>query len=173
MLTRRFAWCALIYIFFYFLQMSVVDQIKFPFGSLSLFLLFVLSWSALSSPEIGALLGFAGGLLLDLSLNSTGPFGLWTLILSLIGFGIAFLRYGDEGAIANPFVFIIYVSVAVMLTLIAYLLLGMLFGVDIGSTAQIVRNILGSGFWSLIFMPIFLPFTSRLHRLAFDTRERI
>jgi len=153
--------------------MSVVDQIKFPFGSLSLFLLFVLSWSALSSPEIGALLGFAGGLLLDLSLNSTGPFGLWTLILSLIGFGIAFLRYGDEGAIANPFVFIIYVSVAVMLTLIAYLLLGMLFGVDIGSSAQIVRNILGSGFWSLIFMPIFLPLTSRLHRLAFDTRERI
>lgn len=153
--------------------MSVVDQIKFPFGSLSLFLLFVLSWSALSSPEIGALLGFAGGLLLDLSLNSTGPFGLWTLILSLIGFGIAFLRYGDEGAIANPFVFIIYVSVAVMLALIAYLFLGMLIGVDVGSTAQVARNILGSGFWSLIFMPIFLPLTSRLHRLAFDTRERI
>jgi rod shape-determining protein MreD len=153
--------------------MSVVDQIKFPFGSLSLFLLFVLSWAALSSPEIGALLGFAGGLLLDLSLNSTGPFGLWTLILSLIGFGIAFLRYGDEGAIANPFLFIIYVSVAVMLTLIAYLFLGMLFGVDVGSTAQVARNILGSGLWSLIIMPIFLPFTSRLHRLAFDTRERI
>ena len=153
--------------------MSVVDQIKFPFGSLSLFLLFVLSWAALSSPEIGALLGFAGGLLLDLSLNSTGPFGLWTLILSLIGFGIAFLRYGDEGAIANPFIFIIYVSVAVMLTLIAYLFLGMLFGVDVGSTAQVARNILGSGLWSLIIMPIFLPLTSRLHRLAFDTRERI
>ena len=153
--------------------MSVVDQIKFPFGSLSLFLLFVLSWSALSSPEIGGLLGFAGGLLLDLSINSTGPFGLWTLILSLIGFGIAFLRYGDEGAIANPFVFIIYVSVAVMLALIAYLFLGMLFGVDVGSTAQVARNILGSGLWSLIIMPIFLPLTSRLHRLAFDTRERI
>jgi hypothetical protein len=49
----------------------------------------------------------------------------------------------------------------------------MLFGVDIGSTAQIVRNILGSGFWALIAMPIFLPIASRLHRLAFDTQERM
>jgi hypothetical protein len=68
---------------------------------------------------------------------------------------------------------VIYVSIAVMLTLIAYLLLGMLFGVDIGSTAQIARNILGSGFWALIAMPIFLPIASRLHRLAFDTQERM
>jgi rod shape-determining protein MreD len=153
--------------------MTIVDQIQFPFGSPSLFLLFILSWAALSSPEIGAILGFSGGLLLDLSANSAGPFGLWTLILSLIGFGIAFIRYGDEGAIANPFIFIIYVSVAVALTLTAYLLLGMLFGVNVGSTAQILRNIIGSGSWSMIFMPILLPLNSRLHQFVFDTRERL
>ena len=153
--------------------MTIVDQIQFPFGSPSLFLLFILSWAALSSPEIGAILGFCGGLLLDLSANSSGPFGLWTLILSVLGFGIAFIRYGDEGAIANPFIFVIYVSIAVAITLTTYLILGMLFGVDLGSTAQIFRNIFGSGFWSMIFMPILLPVNSRLHQFVFDTRVRL
>ena len=169
--TRRFLLSSITYLVVYGVQIAVVDQIHFPFGGFSLFLIFVLSWAALSSPEVGAVAGFGAGIFLDIDPSSTGPFGQWMLVLSGVGFGIAFLRYGDGGLRDSPLSLIVLVAAGVMVSVTAYVLLSFLFGHDLGNAAQLGRTILGNGLWSLAITPFILPIASRLHRAVFETRE--
>ncbi|MEI9907561.1 MAG: rod shape-determining protein MreD [Actinomycetota bacterium] len=87
--SRRFLLTGCIYLIVFFFQLMLIDQFHLPYGGFSLFLIFALCWSALSSPEVGAISGFAAGVFLDLSPSSTSPVGLWMLVMSAVGFGIA------------------------------------------------------------------------------------
>ncbi|MBC7464274.1 MAG: rod shape-determining protein MreD [Actinobacteria bacterium] len=171
MLTRRFVFSGLIYLLFFAIQIMFVDQIHFSLGGFSIFLIFVLCWAALSAPEIGAVAGFAGGVLLDLDPSSAGPFGQWMLVLAIAGYGIAFLRFGDDSLRNSPLSLMILVAFGVIFSLGAYLLLSLLLGDDLGSAAQLARTILGNGLWTLAVAPFILPIVSRFHRIVFETRE--
>ena len=150
-----------------------VDQLHLPYGGFSLFLIFALSWSALSSPEVGAMCGFGAGLLLDLSPSSTAPVGQWMLVMSAVGFGIAFLRYGDDSLRNSPLSLIILVSAGVVVSTAAYVVLSLLLGKEMGNSNQLLANIFGSGAWSLAVTPLILPVASRLHRRVFESREML
>ena len=65
MLTRRLLLTSTIFFTLFILQESLFSQIRLPLGGFSLFLIFTICWSALSTPEVGALTGFGAGLLLD------------------------------------------------------------------------------------------------------------
>ena len=75
MFARRFFISFPIFALIYLIQESVVSQFRIFGGGFSLFLVFTLLWSALGTPELGALTGFGAGLLMDLSQTTSGPIG--------------------------------------------------------------------------------------------------
>ncbi|MCX6427779.1 MAG: rod shape-determining protein MreD [Actinomycetes bacterium] len=173
MYARRISLSGIVFASAFLLQEAVFDQIKLPLGGFSFFLIFALCWAAFSTPEVGAISGFMAGFLMDLSPTSDGPIGQWTLILIVVGFGIAFLRYGDDSLRGNPLSLIVLVASAVVVSLLAYLVLGALLGLNLGTTFQVLKNIIGNGLWTLAIAPLVLPIVSRLHRAILDTRETL
>lgn len=173
MLTRRLFLSSSIFLFLFILQESLFNLVRLPIGGFSLFLIFTMCWAALSTPEVGALTGFGAGLLLDLAPANEGPIGQWTLILIVVGYGIAFLRYGDDSLRGSPFSLVVLVASGVVVTLGAYLASGVLLGLNLGAGFQLTKNILGNGIWTLVVAPFLLPIVSRLHRTIFETRETL
>ena len=173
MLTRRLFLSSSTFLFLFILQESLFNLVRLPIGGFSLFLIFTMCWAALSTPEVGALTGFGAGLLLDLAPANEGPIGQWTLILIGVGYGIAFLRYGDDSLRGSPFSLVVLVASGVVVTLGAYLASGVLLGLNLGTGFQLTKNVLGNGIWTLVVAPFLLPIVSRLHRTIFETRETL
>lgn len=171
MYTRRGLYSTTIFIIVYLGQLTIIDQVHLPFGGFSIFLIFTLCWSALSTPEVGAIVGFFAGLFLDFAPSSNGPVGQWALILAAIGFGIAFLRYGDDSLRSDPLSLVVFVAAAVVLAMTFYIVLNALLGTDVGRVSQLLRTVIGNGLWTLAIAPFVLPVASRLHRAIFETRE--
>lgn len=171
MYTRRGLYSTAIFMIVYLGQLMIIDQVHLPFGGFSVFLIFTLCWSALSTPEVGAIVGFFAGLFMDFAPSSNGPIGQWALILAVIGFGIAFLRYGDDSLRSNPLSLVIFVAAAVVVAVILYIVFNALLGTDVGRVSQLLRTVIGNGLWTLAIAPFVLPVASRLHRAIFETRE--
>lgn len=171
MYTRRGFYSTVIFIIVYLGQLMIIDQVHLPFGGFSVFLIFTLCWSALSTPEVGAIVGFFAGLFLDFAPSSNGPIGQWALILAATGFAIAFLRYGDDTLRSNPLSLVVFVAAAVVVALTLYIVFNALLGTDVGRVSQLLRTVVGNGLWTLAIAPFVLPVASRLHRAIFEMRE--
>ncbi|CAB5049271.1 MAG: hypothetical protein F2927_02675 [Actinobacteria bacterium] len=63
------------------------------------------------------------------------------------------------------------VSLGVVVSLVLYVFAGALLGMDLGSSFQLMKTIIGNGVWTLAVTPFLLPIVSRLHGLIFETRE--
>jgi len=173
MLLRRFGITSAIFTFFFIGQEAVVNQLSFPAGGFSIFLILTLIWAAFSTPEVAAAVGFGAGILLDLSPSTGGPLGHWTLILVLMCYAISFFSYGDENMRGNPLSLIFMVTMAQAIVLVSYLATGFLLGITATSFAQILTTVIGSAVWTLVVTPLLLPAVAWLHDLAFDSRMRI
>ena len=173
MISRRFLLSFPIFFTVYLLQEGFVTQMRLPAGGFSLILIFTLAWASMSTPEIGALTGFGAGLLMDLSETSPGPLGHWTLVMILVSFVISFLSYGDDHVRANPLNIVFLVVAGVVGGQVAFALLGLLLGQQLGSISNFFFIAFGTAFWSAIVTPLLLPVISRLHALVFGTASRI
>lgn len=173
MFTRQIAISAPIFLLIYIIQESVVSQFRLPGGGFSLLMIFALTWAVLSEFEIAAVIGFAAGLLMDLSQSASGPFGQWTLIMLLAGYAISYVGYGDDNVHANAIGIVFFVVVANLLVEIAYVSSGALLGVSSGSFSQIVISLIGMSIWALLISPIVLPIFTRLHAMIFDSRSAL
>jgi len=172
MFARRFFISCPIFAVVYLIQESVVSQFRIFGGGFSLFLIFTLLWSALGTPELGALTGFGAGLLMDLSQTTSGPMGQWTLIMILAGFTISYLGYGDDNFRGNPISLVVIVAIAVPITRLAYLVIGLMFGSELGSTLQVLISLLTSGLWTIAVVPLLMPFVTRIHSTLFEEKSR-
>jgi rod shape-determining protein MreD len=172
MFARRFFISFPIFAVVYLIQESVVSQFRIFGGGFSLFLIFTLLWSALGTPELGALTGFGAGLLMDLSQTTSGPMGQWTLIMILAGFAISYLGYGDDNFRGNPISLVLIVAIAVPITRFAYLVIGLMFGSELGSTLQVLISLLASGLWTIAVVPLMMPFVTRIHSTLFEEKSR-
>jgi rod shape-determining protein MreD len=157
----------------YVLQEAIISQFRLPGGGFSLLLIFALTWAVMSEPEVAAVIGFAAGFLMDLSQSAAGPFGQWTLIMLLAGYGISYIGYGDDNVHANAIGIVFFVVVANLLIEIAYVVTSALLGVSSGSFVQIVITLVGMSVWALLVSPIMLPVFTRLHATVFDSRSVI
>jgi uncharacterized membrane protein len=173
MLLRRFGITGTIFSFFFMVQEALVNQLSFPAGGFSILLILTLLWAALSTPEVAAVVGFGGGILLDLSPSTSGPLGHWTLILVFMSYAIAFFSYGDENMRGNPLSLILMITLAQVIVLFSYVVTGFLLGNVATSFSQTLITLLGSGIWTLVITPLMLPVVVWLHDLAFDSRMRI
>jgi len=172
MFARRFLISFPIFAIVYLIQESIVSQFRIFGGGVSLFLIFALLWSALGTPELGALTGFGAGLLMDLSQTTSGPMGQWTLIMILAGFSISYLGYGDDNFRGNPISLVVIVAIAVPLTRFAYLIIGLMFGSELGSTLQIFISLFSSTLWTVAVVPLLMPFVTRIHSALFEAESR-
>ena len=173
MSLRRFFFSAPIFIFIFLIQEAFVTQMRLPAGSFNLLLVVALIWSALSTPEIGALTGFGAGIMMDLSQTSSGPLGHWTLVMIIACYVVAFLGYGDDNVRGNPINIILLTGVGVASAQSTFLLLGLLLGQAIGSVQQALLVIAGTAFWTLIISPLILKTVSFTHSAVFGTQSRI
>ena len=153
-------------------QEAIVSQFKIFGGGFSLFLVFSLLWAALSSPELGALTGFGAGLMMDLSQTTSSPMGQWTLIMILAGFSISYLGYGDDNFRGNPISLVIIVALAVPITRLVYLIIGLLLGGEIGSVLQVLISLLTSSLWTVAIVPLLMPIVTRIHAALFEEASR-
>jgi hypothetical protein len=172
MFARRFLISFPIFAVIYLIQESVITQFDIFGGGFSLFLIFTLLWSALGEPELGALTGFGAGLLMDLSQTTSAPMGQWTLIMILAGFSISYLGYGDDNFRGNPVSLVVIVAIAVPITRLVYLILGLMFGGELGSTLHIFTSLLASGLWTVAIVPLLMPFVTRMHSALFEEKCR-
>jgi rod shape-determining protein MreD len=172
MLARKLLATFPIFLFIFVLQESVISQFKIFGGGISLFLIFTLLWAALGSPELGAVTGFGAGLLMDLSQTTSSPMGQWTLIMILAGFAISYLGYGDDNFRGNPISLVIIVAVAVPLTRLVYLVIGLMLGGEMGSVLQTFLSLLSSALWSVAIVPLLMPVVTRVHGALFEEQSR-
>jgi rod shape-determining protein MreD len=173
MLLRQFGITGSIFSLFFVIQEALVNQLSFPAGGFSIFLILILVWAALSTPEVAAAVGFGAGLLLDLSPSTNGPLGHWTLILVLMSYAISFFSYGDENMRGNPLTLVFMVTVAQAIVLVSYLVTGFLLGITATSFSQTLTTVIGNAIWTMVVTPLLLPVIAWLHDLAFDSRMRL
>jgi len=167
MWRREVALSTLTFGLLFIAQEAIVNQIHLPLGGFSLILLAALIWSSISEPEIAAVTGFIAGLFMDLSPSMDGPFGHWTLVMVLSCFVISYLGYGDDALNSNPAGLILMTATAVVTTLLLYILIGLLFGLSVGSFLNVVRALFGFGLWSALVAPIVVPFIARAHAIVY------
>jgi rod shape-determining protein MreD len=172
MLARKLFATFPIFIFMFALQEAVISQFKIFGGGISLFLIFTLLWAALGTPELGAVTGFGAGLLMDLSQTTSSPMGQWTLIMILAGFSISYLGYGDDNFRGNPISLVVIVAIAVPLTRLVYLVIGLMLGGEIGSVLQVFMSLFSSAFWSVAIVPLLMPVVTRVHGSIFEEQSR-
>jgi rod shape-determining protein MreD len=171
--TRKIALSALLFLVVYIVQETLVTQLHITGGGFSLFLIFALLWAALSTPDVGAVTGFAAGFLIDLSQSSSGAVGQWTFVLILVGFGISYLGLGYENVRMNPFTITVLVTLSVLVSRILYVLLALLLGEDVGSFTSILTSLLIGALWSAAIVPILMPFVARTYDFIDDSRQRL
>ena len=152
-------------------QEAFVNQVHLPLGGFSLSLLAALIWSSIHEPELAAVTGFIAGIFMDLSLSNDGPFGHWTLVMVISCFAISYLGYGDDAVNSNPAGLILMTSSAVVATIVFYIFIGLLFGLDLGNLAQVLRNIIGFGLWSALLAPIVVPFITKAHLIVYSGQK--
>ena len=172
MLARKLLATFPIFLFMFVLQEAVISQFKIFGGGISLFLIFTLLWAALGTPELGAVTGFGAGLLMDLSQTTASPMGQWTLIMILAGFSISYLGYGDDNFRGNPISLVVIVAIAVPLTRLVYLVIGLMLGGDIGSVLQVFMSLFSSALWSVVIVPLLMPVVTRVHGSIFEEQSR-
>ena len=170
MLLRQFSISSLIFLLVFIIQEAVINQLRLPAGGFSLLLLIALTWAALSNPTAGALTGFISGVLMDLSQSSMGH---WTLIMILACYAVAFLGSGNDNVRGNPVTNIFLVSFACVVTLIAFVIIGLLLGMSAGSFSRILITIFSNGIWALLATPLMLPVITRLHAVVLGDQARL
>jgi rod shape-determining protein MreD len=173
MSLRSFLLSSPIFLLVFLFQEGFVTQMRLPAGGINLLLVVALIWSALSTPEIGALTGFGAGIAMDLSQTSPGPMGHWTLVLIIACYAVAFLGYGDDNIRGNPINIVLLTAVGVVASQVVYLILGLMLGQEIGSIGNIIFLLAGSAFWTAIISPLIIKVISSLHATVFGTRTRI
>jgi rod shape-determining protein MreD len=168
MSTRQIGISSLIFLAIYVVQESIISQFRLPGGGFSILIIFVLSWAIISERDIAAVIGFSGGLLMDLSQNTSGPFGQWTLIMLLAGYGISYLGYGDDNFFGGALGVVFSIVLGNLLIELLFLISAPLLGVSIGSFGQIISTLFGTSVWTLFLTPIVLPIFARLYKTIFQ-----
>lgn len=169
--TRVGIFAAFLFLVF-IIQEAAISKINFPISGFSLYLAVLLGLMSMEDKFGAIVLGFTGGLILDLSPSSDSPFGKWALILTIVGYIFATNRESIGDFTERPGAFVIFVSIGAALTLLVFLCFGVLLGENNGSFGNNMLTIIGNSIWTLLFAPILLPGLVKLRSITVNARER-
>lgn len=154
-------------------QEAAIAKIKFPITGFSFYIAVLLGLMALEEKYGAIVLGFIGGLILDLSPTVESPMGKWAFVLTLVGYIFSVNRDSIGDFTAGPVAFILFISVGAALTLLTYLGLGVILGENNGTLGSNLIAVVGNSFWTLLFAPVLLPGLTKYRKLTLTSRERI
>jgi len=155
------------------IQELVIARINFPFDGFSLYLAALMIVLSLEDRTGSLVFGFIGGMIMDLSTSADTPFGQWALVLTIIGYLFSVNRETVGDFTQSPFTFVSFVSTAVSLSLLVFLIIGIMLGQNNGGFYHNLTLIFANAIWSLLLTPIFLPVVIKVRKLTFTNRERI
>jgi rod shape-determining protein MreD len=163
-----------IFLFLLFIiQEVIIARINFPFNGFSLYLAVLMIVLALEDRTGSLVFGFTGGLIMDLSTSADTPFGQWALVMTIIGYLFAVNRETIGDFTESPFTFVLFVGAAVSLSLLIFLIVGLMLGQNNGGLIHNSELIFINLLWTLLITPIFLPLIVRIRKLMLDNRERV
>ncbi len=129
-----------------------------PFGvSPSVVIVVVLACARYLEPEPAVLLGFTGGLLLDLLGGS--PLGLWALSYTVVVYvALRFRHRAEDGAL------VLGVGVVALTLLVnaLFLVIGTLFGERFFTSTGFIKDMIVPAFYNLIIAAVVFPLVTRL-----------
>jgi len=155
------------------IQELVIARINFPFDGFSLYLAALMIVLSLEDRTGSLVFGFIGGMFMDLSTSADTPFGQWALVLTIIGYLFSVNRETVGDFTQSPFTFVAFVSTAVSLSLLVFLIIGIMLGQNNGDFYHNLTLIFANAIWSLLLTPIFLPVVIKVRKLTLTNRERI
>lgn len=155
------------------IQELVIARINFPFDGFSLYLAALMIVLSLEDRTGSLVFGFIGGMIMDLSTSADTPFGQWALVLTIIGYLFSVNRETVGDFTQSPFTFVAFVSTAVTLSLLVFLIIGIMLGQNNGGFYHNLTLIFANAIWSLLLTPIFLPVVIKVRKLTLTNRERI
>ncbi len=169
----RIALNASLLLFIFVIQETLVSRIHLPVTGFSFYLAVLISMVLLENRTGAVILGFVGGLILDLSPSSDAPFGIWALILTAVAYLIAVNAESIDGIVSRPVGLGLFVGLGAVVSLISYLVINALLGQPTGSLGRATLVIGGNFFWTLIFAPFFMPLLLVIRETTIGSRERI
>ena len=94
------------------------------------------------------------------------------LIFTLLWAALGSPGYGDDNFRGNPISLVVIVAVAVPLTRLVYLVIGLMLGGEMGSMLQTFLSLLSSALWSVAIVPLLMPVVTRVHGALFEEQSR-
>lgn len=155
------------------IQESLISPARLLLVGSSLYLAVLLSLVLLENRTSAVILGFMGGLILDLSPSSNAPFGQWALILTGVAYLIAVNAESIDEIVSRPVGLGLFVASGTSLALILFLTLGSLLGESAGSFGRCALVIGGNFFWTMLITPFIMPILVTLRDVTIGARERI
>ena len=159
-------------LFLFIIQESAVSKINLPITGFSLYLAVLLGLMA-SEENFGAVVvGFIGGIILDLSPSADSPFGKWALVLTLVGYVFSLNSESIGDFTDRPASFVFFISFGSIATLFTFLCFGVILGENNGALGHNLVMVFGNAVWTLLFAPFLLPLTNKWRLLTLTSRER-
>jgi rod shape-determining protein MreD len=143
------------------LQTVVLTRIPFPQATPDLVLLVVVALAMVQGPNGGAVVGFAGGLLIDVVPPADGAVGRWALVLCLVGWFAGRASDAVEGSALLPLLVVVGSAIS---ALVGYAIVGWLIG-DVRVTASaVLRSMPPAVLYDVLFSPFVVPLVMALAR---------
>jgi rod shape-determining protein MreD len=155
------------------IQESVIARIHLPITGFSFYLAVLVSLLALEDRNGAVIIGFIGGLILDLAPTSQSPFGQWALIFTLIGYLISSNLESVGDFTSQPFTFVFFVASGSALALTVYLVTGAMLGEENGTLWRSAIVVIGNFIWTMLFTPLFMPIITKTKEFVLNAGDRV
>mgnify|MGYP003336849121 CR=1 FL=1 len=172
MSLNRIPIVASIFFFIFLIQEAFINRINFAIGGFTLYLAFFVAWIINEGRGAALIIGFIAGLIADLSPTLEAPFGLWTFVLTAMGYLFSVNLKGTLDLMDSPLTRTMWTVLGTSAALISFALCGAILGNQFGTLGSIFRELLGNAFWTFILSPLFIPATRGLQRLSLTARDR-
>ncbi|TCJ30086.1 rod shape-determining protein MreD [Nocardioides jejuensis] len=151
------------FVAFLILLVAVVLQVTF-FPHLAwhgvvpdLALLVVVAAGLTRGPQFAAILGFVGGLLLDLAPPADHYAGRWALALVVVGYVVGRLRVPGQGGRPEPVMVVAAAAAASFLGTSLFALTGLVLKDPVVSVPDMLQVILVALVWDVLLTPLLVP----------------
>ena len=143
------------------LQTVVLSRIPLPGATPDLVLLVIVSVALTQGATTGCIVGFAGGLLLDVVPPADGQVGRWAFVLALVGW---FAGRAEDAAASSALVPVVVVGLSSAGAVLGYAAVGFVLNDPRVDAAALVRALPTAVLYNVMLAPFLVPLLMRLTR---------
>jgi rod shape-determining protein MreD len=143
------------------LQSVVLSRIPLPGATPDLVLLVVVAVALTQGPTTGCVVGFAGGLLLDVVPPADSQVGRWALVLALVGW---FAGRAEDAASSSALVPVLVVGLASAGAVLGYAVVGFILNDPRVDLSALVRALPTAVLYDVMLAPFLMPLLMKVTR---------